>query len=161
MPTYPSPKPAWTLTSYLWQGKGWVGSFPEKYNDPTYARVLTINKRVYKVSVFLSHTRFITAAAPLKVVSNTTHPRLWRRFLCEGVLYAVTGKRFIGVASWPAFPITLYTEVGVIVASSGLCAPNRIERRGDKVTLITYVGVSPCLHFQSRFSVSVFSSFAF
>ena len=76
-----------------------MGSFPEKYNDPTYARVLTINKRVYKVSVFLSHTRFITAAAPLKVVSNTTYPWLWRRFLCEGVLYAVTGKRFIGVAS--------------------------------------------------------------
>ena len=100
------------------------------------ARVLTVNKRVYKVSVFLSHTWFITAAAPLKVVSNTTHPRLWRRFLCEGVLYTVTGKRFIGVVSWPAFPITLYTEVSVIVASGGLCTPNIIEKKDDKVTLL-------------------------
>ena len=37
LPTYPSPKPTLTLTSHLGQnvcvGEGYVGSFPEAYND--------------------------------------------------------------------------------------------------------------------------------
>ena len=38
LPTYPSPKPTLTLTSHLGRnvcaGEGYVGSFPEAYNDP-------------------------------------------------------------------------------------------------------------------------------
>ena len=38
LPIYPSPKPILTLTSHLGQnvglGEGWVGSFPETYNEP-------------------------------------------------------------------------------------------------------------------------------
>ena len=38
LPTYPSSKPTLTLASNLRQkvglGEGWVGSFPETYNDP-------------------------------------------------------------------------------------------------------------------------------
>ena len=41
LPTYPSPKPTVTLTSHLEQniglGEGYVGSFPETYNDPILA----------------------------------------------------------------------------------------------------------------------------
>ena len=38
LPTYPSPKPKFNTNSHLRQnvglGEGWVGSFPETYNDP-------------------------------------------------------------------------------------------------------------------------------
>ena len=38
VPTYPSPKPTLTLTCHLGQnaglGEGYVGSFPETYNEP-------------------------------------------------------------------------------------------------------------------------------
>ena len=46
VPTYPSPKPALTLTSHVGQnvglGEGQVGSFPETYNDPYMINILTL-----------------------------------------------------------------------------------------------------------------------
>ena len=38
LPTYPSPNPTLTLSFHLGQnvdfGEGWVGGYPETYNDP-------------------------------------------------------------------------------------------------------------------------------
>ena len=47
LPTHPSPKPTLTLKSHLGQnvdlGEGWVGSFPEKYNDPKSLGILYLH----------------------------------------------------------------------------------------------------------------------
>ena len=49
LPTYPSPKPTWTLTSHLGQnvgsGEGWVSSFLETCNDPMLLLLVTFNSR--------------------------------------------------------------------------------------------------------------------
>ena len=58
--------------------------------------VLTVNKRVHEVGVFLSYALIISTAAALKIVSDTAHPRLRCGALGERVLHAIPAKRFSG-----------------------------------------------------------------